>query len=616
MQSPEWINTGGNYSKRLPKLAYPLQGAMPEIYVPESTVLLLQGDRKIHTWLWCYLERKTNGSQYLFKPSSLSTQRVKDLRWAVERLSKRFRFDNTRPKTVARIMTAVSAFLFWLDDPRHKGQYESVLSEPHLALEALKKYHTHLRQRMQSNHTDQPLSEGSAAQVESAVIKAMSEIHDRQYINEIEPITTRKGEGVKAPKTEYVSTFMACMEGIFDSVTRIVLEDTLYKKGAPSFGDLRWQLGGQECSAPIPAGTHIERVMELGCMAFAALCIGDSGANLAQIQACEEPEDLNEQLAHPEKINLRMKAIKLRAGGKVVPIHLTATTVTRLQAYLGLREALRLRLDCLDIEPMFIQCKYPESAAFPKPIEIKSLANNFSTALRKRSSSFGIDLPPVTMRQLRVHKQGALAKKFNTKVVADMMGNSVPTAIRFYNKITETERRLEMAPFMARLTSVVLTRAKSDGKDSKPTTTLTEIPPGGCEDHGHPKTQEVNPLVKPDCKKTEGCFFCDNFHVHDDEKDAIKLMSCRYVLKRLAPGLGASGAAEKVYDAVLSRINVLLNEMKQRNPEAHERARRVVEEEGHLNPYWVSKLQQLQMLELILPTAPGSDRQLPKTQPA
>ena len=613
MQSPEWINTGGNYSKRLPKLAYPLQGAIPDIYIPESTILRMQDDTQIHVWLWCYLERKTQGGTHLFNPLSLSSQRVKDLPEAVKRLSDRYRFENKRPRTVHADLNNLSALLYWLDDPRHQGRYESILSESNLALEALKNYHTHLRQRMQANHAVKPISAAAASQREFGAVKSMSIIHDRQYDDEIELIKYVHGDGVKAPKSEDVGTFMACMEGVFDAVTRIVLEGQLDNEDESSLGNLCWQSGGQECSVPIPAGIHIERVMELGCMAYAALCIGDSGVNLAQIQACEEPEDLDKQLDWPEKLNLRQKVIKLRAGGKVVPFHLTATTVTRLRAYLSLREALRLRLDCPNIRPMFIQCNYDASNAFKRPLEIIPLVTNFTSRLRRRLRLFGIELPSVTMQQLRAYKQGALAKKFNPKVVAGMMGNTVATAIRRYNKITETESRLEMAPFMARLTSVVLTRTKEEGKGSESTIPLTEIPPGNCDDHGHPKTHEVNPLVKPDCKKTEGCFFCDNFHVHADEKDASKLMSCRYVLERLTRGLGDSGAAEKVYDIVLSRVNALLNEIKQIDPEAHEGAQQTVQEEGNLSPYWASKLQQLHMLGLIPPTAPGSDRQMPRT---
>lgn len=63
--------------------------------------------------------------------------------------------------------------------------------------------------------------------------------------------------------------------------------------------------------------------MELGCMAFAALCVGDSGANLAQIRAYEEPEDIQEQSDSPSRLTAYQKVIKLRAGGKEVPLHLT-----------------------------------------------------------------------------------------------------------------------------------------------------------------------------------------------------------------------------------------------------------------------------------------------------
>lgn len=609
MQVTEWKSTGFKFTKKLPKLAFPLQDALPEIYVPESTILLMQDGRQVHVWLWCYLERKKHGNSiYLFNPSSLSAQRVKDLPKAIERLSKRFRFDNTRPETVKSSLTRLSAFLFWIDDPSHNGRYESILSEPNLALEALKKYHTHLRQRIQANHAGQSIGRAAAAAKDYEAVKWMSVIHDRQYDNEIEIIKSASGNGIKAPKTEDVATFMACMEGVFDSVTRIVLESPLDTEGKSSLGELRWQSGRQEHSLPIPESSNIERVMELGCMAYAALCLGDSGANLAQLQAYEEPEDLNEQLDRPEKLNLRQKVIKLRAGGKVVPFHLTATTVTRLRAYLSLREALRLKLDSPDIAQLFIQCTYSLSDAYARPVEITRLKGRFTESLRSRFKSIGIKLPPVTMRQLRAYKQGVVARKHNPKVSADMMGHSLATQIRNYDNLAQIDCQLEMTPFMARLTSVVLTRAKENGRGSNPSIPLTEIPPGNCENHGHPKAQDEKPLIKPDCKKTEGCFFCDNFHIHDDEKDTTKLMSCRYVLKRMAPGLGDSGASQKVYDTLLSRVNALLSEMKKRNPEAHKRARQAVEEDGHLSPYWATKLQQLHMLALIPPAAPGLER--------
>ncbi|EFP64071.1 MULTISPECIES: hypothetical protein [Ralstonia] len=571
---------------------------MPDLYVPQSTILQTANGVQTHAYLWCYLEREVYGKRYRFNPASLSTQRVKDMPKAIERLSKRFCFDNARPRSVSdELANGMSRFLNWTDRPIHHRRFESILSDPDLALEALKKHHSYLRQRMQANQTENRISVSAASMMDVDAIKMMAVIHDREYGNEIEAIKYIHGDGVRTPKTEDVAAFMACVQGVFDSVARIVL-DTQDYNGNSSLGDLRWQSEGRELAVPIAEGIHIERAMELGCMAYAALCVGDSGANLAPIQSYEEPEDLREQLDNPEKLNLRHKVIKFRAGGKEAPVHLTSTTVTRMRSYLRLREALRLRLGSPEIGPMFIQCIYPSSPQ-ARPLGIISLPPNFTSALRSRFSAVGIKLPQVTMQQLRAHKAGKVAKEHNPKVAADMMGHSVSTAIRRYSKITDVEARSEMAPFLASLTSVVLTRSEADATSSKPVTPFTAIPAGGCEDHGHPEALGENPLVEPDCKKTEGCFFCNKFHVHADEEDCLKLMSCRSVLERLAPRLGDSGVAELVYTVVSERIGALLDEIRRINPEAHERARAAVLKEGKLSRYWASKLQQLHLLGLL-----------------
>lgn len=595
MQESDWISTGGNYPRGLPRLAFPLDGAMPDLYVPQSTILQTADGANTHAYLWCYLDRKAHGTRYRFNPSSLSSKRVEDMPLAIERLSKHFRFVNARPRTVqAEVSNGLTAFLLWLDSPLHNGRFESILSDPDLALEALQKHHSYLRQRLQANH----IGASTASMFDTDSIKMMSVIHDREYGNEIEAIKYLHGEGIKTPKTEDVAALMACAQGVFDSVVRLVFDDSRDDHDRASLGNLSWQSGDQQNSVQVSTVTDMERVIELGCLAYAALCIGDSGANLAPIQSYEEPDDMDEQLRSPERLNLHHKVIKFRAGGKEVPIHLTSTTVTRLRAYLRLRETLRQRLDAPEIGPMFVRCIYPGTSR-ARPLGITPLPATFTSLLRGRFAAFGIKLPPVTMQQLRAYKSGKVAKAHNPKVAADIMGHSVSTAIRKYSKITDTESRSEMAPFLASLTSVVLSRPEAGAATAKHVIQITAIPAGGCEDHGHPEAMAENPLVKPDCKKTEGCFFCNKFHVHADEDDCVKLMSCRSVLARLAPRLDDSGAAELVYAVVIERIDALLNEIKRLNPNAYERARVVVLEEGRLNRYWASKLQQLHLLGLL-----------------
>jgi hypothetical protein len=222
MQIPDWKSTAGDFTENLPRLAFPFEGSMPDVYVPQSTILQMPDDIRSHAWLWCYLERKVHGKRYLFNPSSLSAQRVRDLPRAVDRLSKRFRLDSSRPVSVGNALHNLSAFLLWLDDPLHHRRYEPILSDPDLALEALRKHHSYLRLRVQSN-TANRFSQRAASNRDVAVIKTLSVVHDREYRNEIESIAFGSGEGVKAPQTEHVAAFMACCIDVFDSVVRIFL---------------------------------------------------------------------------------------------------------------------------------------------------------------------------------------------------------------------------------------------------------------------------------------------------------------------------------------------------------------------------------------------------------
>ena len=105
--------------------------------------------------------------------------------------------------------------------------------------------------------------------------------------------------------------------------------------------------------------------------------------------------------------------------------------------------------------------------------------------------------------------------------------------------------------------------------------------------------------MQPDCSKVEGCFFCDNYRLHADKEDMKKLMSARQVLKRISPLNGDSIRAERVYTAVVDRIDALLKELRRREPKSFETVRVDVEEHGQLTRYWANKLQQLHLLGML-----------------
>ena len=209
-----WITVNKTFVAALPHLQFPLKSGLPDVFVPQSTLLEIEGAQMAHTYLWCYLERNLcHGTVYQFNPQSLSARRVQDLPHALERLSKQQTFENLRPRSVKTELTSLSSLLKWADDPVHEGKFELILSDAYVALLALKAHHTYLRQRLQGHGGHKRIGSAAAVQMDTGAIKAMSTIHGREYRNLIEPLKMALGPGVKAPKTEDVQNFMSCVQG-------------------------------------------------------------------------------------------------------------------------------------------------------------------------------------------------------------------------------------------------------------------------------------------------------------------------------------------------------------------------------------------------------------------
>jgi hypothetical protein len=503
----------------------------------------------------------------------------------LERLSKWFLFTNARPRSVERSLHKLGFLLSWTDQPNHAGRYETLLSDPGIALEALKGYHSYLRNQLQSHR----LASVTAGDRDQGAIACLSEIHGHAYKDHIEPLQRTKGEGTQAPNAQAVGEFSSTLQAIFDSAAEIALGEWAVARERllrVSASDDSQVIGLRATYGPL-------RVMELACVTFAGLVFVDSGANLSVLKEYEEPEDLDDQLAEPDRINLTEKAVKFRAGGKEVEVHLSATTITRLRTYLQVRQALVSSLGGVDIAPMFIQCSYDNTKGEPTAVCV--LGKSFLLHIRRKVVRAGARLPSVTLRQLRAYKQQDLARRGPLVVAAKVMGHSIKTALTAYCKAQEATRRGEMTEFLGSLERTVLATSEDLAESSQ----RKVIPIGICADHGKPSPTASSAAVAPDCSKVEGCLFCANYRLHADAEDMRKLMSCRRVLKHILPLNGDSVRAERVYNAVVDRIDSLLAELKRRQPQNYEAVRVDVEERGQLTRYWAGKLQQLHLLGML-----------------
>lgn len=578
--------------KKLPAIEFPFKKA-PSVWAPERSVLRLRHGKLISVFAWLHLERCIDGPSHLYNPTSLSTVRVPAIQQAIRRLSEHFRLSAVSSKTIHNRFAHFAGFLAWADNEEHGGQFEAVLSDPDVALQALEIYHRYLKGKIQTNAVHRNTGAGQAY----AALQVLSVIHNREYGDEIERIREGGKRRTQAPKSEDVAHFVSTLTAIFDSACRI-LESSV---AAHSDGTWRLSLSTADDNqvTNLPRGYSRARLMELAAMSYTGLVISDSGANLAQVQIFEEPSDLSKQLAEPDRISLTEKVVKLRAGGKSVPVTMTAVTLTRIQRFAKIRHQIIELLSCDDIAPFFFKCEYTriqprigETKIEHQAVAIRPIADGFLEALRKKILTAGAKLPPITLKQLRAHKQQHLVRHHGLEVAADAMGHTVATAVKAYCAAQEGVQANDIGRFMSSLHKTVVHRAQSN--------TLVSVPAGGCASHGNPEPSAPAPLVEPDCTKTEGCFFCENFRVHADEEDLRKLLSCRNVLLKIGHLQGESVQADRVYGSVLGRIDFLLRELQQILGDAFGQIEADISA-GNLTRYWAVKVQQLGLLGLIVP---------------
>lgn len=608
-----WVRCTPTVIQNLPVQAFPWK-VKTDLFAPGKTILSISdttGTQNVYVFLWCYLRREM-GRTSSYDPASKSKVRMEALPKVLESLSKHFSFKGLRPRSVRERLLTLGRFLNWADDPSHNGVYEAVLSDPKVALKALKAHHSRLRKRLQSHQ----ISSSTAGLADQMAIALLSEIHNRVYANDIEPLQARKGQGTKAPHLEHVAQMGQVLQAVFDSAARLVLDPD----AGPDIGTTRrLKVGdGEEDWVALDERYSRLKLAELTCMAYAGLAFMDSGANWAVLQSYEEPEDLEDQLADPDRINLTQKAIKFRAGGKPVEVHLSAQTVTRIRTFMQVRQALvdgvAQGTECGvgDIAPLFVQGRFGNSSRYADPTDVGPLHREFLQALRRRIKALGtkkrrVKLPLVTLRQLRAYKQQDLVRRASVAIAAKVMGHSVQTAIEAYCKVQEATKHGEMTEYLTALQKTVLEASKAaPGGRVIP---LTAIPVGACADHGHPSAlptasaSSATPPVQPDCSKTQGCFFCDKYRLHAEEADIKKLLSCRRVLSPIASMAHDSLAAHNVYQAVADRVDSLLSELQRRAPQAFEAARIDVMERGNLTPYFARKVSQLGLLQMLAPAS-------------
>lgn len=575
--------------KRKPELkhiiSFPLQDGV-DVFNPLHTILDLGDGTTVRLDRLCY-EGSNNRVESV--TCSRSHHAVVKL---VKKLSDYVKVFGLRPGSSSRYFKELRRFLDVIDLPEFNGQYRHLFEDADTAHDALIAANTLIRQEVQAGKRYL----NTAAANLGAARRILSLLHDREFADEVEILTNsdRLRRRTVAPEETEVQIFVSTLTATFDMCVSRVLNranDNLQKDGE----QMHSSSGSKDATLRLKESVTDTQVLDLACVCFAGIAIADSGANEATIAKLEYSKEIDDAMQNAQAVSMRLKEVKLRAGGKEVPIHFTAITRSRLSAYLAIRKRILTVAGDDTLQTLFVRASYLESNG--DRIKAQKISPLLMVMRARLKSLANIELPKITLRQLRLKSGNKFTELAGPQISAARLGQTLSTAIKNYNSASPGQQRDEFSEFFASLAKTAVHAARAPGASAH---SASDLSTGGCKDVGNPRKIDAAPAgIEPDCRKTEGCLFCDQYAIHADETDIRKLLSCEYVINRLAPSRGSADEVTKLYGQISKRITTLLAELKLRSPMVYSSVEQDVSAAGNLTPYWAAKYSQLCLLGLV-----------------
>jgi hypothetical protein len=297
----------------------------------------------------------------------------------------------------------------------------------------------------------------------------------------------------------------------------------------------------------------------IGGSAFKLLFIANTGMNLEQATKLQWNDNYT-----LDKTRSGFKRIKYRAGNKDVYFEIQNIFIKMFKRYISLRSYL-LNGNTSDLLFLESSCNF-------------TYDKNLKDFLKKISPTFR----NITSREWRASKSDWLINNTDITTTANILQNSESTVKKHYLKGSHTDHINEMGNFLETMLDRII----------PPSVTATSSAIGSCLKPLTPVSNSSESIIKPDCKQPEGCLFCDKFVIHSDEIDIRKLLSCKYCILQSRSLCDSIQQFESLYGAVLTRIDSVVNELKNSTESKviTESIERDVFENENLDPYWECKV--------------------------
>jgi hypothetical protein len=593
---------------------------------------------------------RRRGEAYRVVPSSFELSRVGLVRKVISYLVSRFDGGGFRPLTDATHARRVVEFIRWCLANGNK----KVLSANEKTEKALLLYADHLRERIRSGS----LSPNTAGPMQSDVHTFCKAIHqDYELGRRLRPIDKgqRYSTPTEVPDEDSVSRVLGLASTIFNELSTLVLEFRPFPHPIPiphylNFANnILWYFPGmkpfltakdrqlaangkspRKCRPldfengrifeveeivhhyprlnPKADGTQsldwptasksvraahqkltlantyqinvhrLEAAMKAH-NAFLILFAADTGMNAAVLNDCPYSDEYMIGEGRPN-----FRTIKFRAA-KEVTFELSTAFLPHFKRFLQLRAYL---LQGRNFDNLFFTFGYDLGPSRePRKMGLKLLYRAYDLLERIDPS-----LKFVLTRQWRINSADFYIRAGDTHTAAAIVQNSERTLQAHYAQGSAATSALELTNFFAKVKAQISETA---------TETFASGKLAGCREPGVPEASDKDAKVNPDCRRLGGCLFCDKFIIHADETDLRKLLSCKYLINACRHLSQNDESFQLYFGESLSRIDLILTEIKSISGELNDLAKQVefeVNEDQLLDFHYQNKLDQMISLGL------------------
>lgn len=594
---------------------------------PELAIVKFTSSKSIDVGILCYSERGAPESRTLSRKvliDSLSQSRITHVRRLLTHISETTKSSTFSQNTLYDLYSRLVAFIKWADS----NNLPDVLADPSAGRAALIAYLDFLRDRVRRNELS--LRAGSSQQ--SRVAQALEEFFGIDRFSRGLNLLNRDSSNTEStiPPSELMQgRVLSLCNCLFNGICDFVLEKKPYPYALPvpsylSFpNDQLWVFPSKawfktpamladkaahagynyaegrlatldELKIQYPTGraprhtllfarklmdeanvdfAHSSRwrMAAQALNAFMVMFLADTGMNWSNVTNLSWSDDYD---VIPSRQGFR--TIKWRARGRTVVFELSISFLPTFKRFLTLRAYLLQGRTC---GYLFFKSN---TTALDKAERVLSPSGSLYVSLKRIDP----DICQITSQEWRAAKSDWLIRHTDPSTAALVLQNTEQTVIKHYAQGSETLHYEEMSDFLSKVSSVVL----APGEQLENPTHRTI---GVCSSFGKPVPVVEAAHIEPDCDRAEGCLFCDKYRIHADEKDARKLLSCRYAIRLTAPSVENEEAYNKFLHPILSRIDTILKDIATREPVMMERVTNEVDEQDELDPYWASKVEML-----------------------